>query len=84
MNEVAGIIANKANKPGLKYAQFSYEDTEKALIGMGFSADVSRLFIEMSRALNDRLIMDIHRTEENTTETSFEEFAEIFVRMLAA
>ena len=51
---------------------------------MGFSADVSRLFIEMSKALNDQLIMDIPRTKENTTETPFEEFAEIFIRMLAA
>ena len=84
MNEAAVIIAKKVNKPGLKYVQFSYEDTEKALIGMGFSADVSRLFIEMSKALNDQLIMDIPRTKENTTETPFEEFAEIFIRMLAA
>jgi uncharacterized protein YbjT (DUF2867 family) len=84
MNEAAGIIAKKVNKPGIKYVQFSYEDTEKALTGMGFSADVSRLFIEMSKALNDQLIMDIPRTKENTTETPFEEFAEIFIRILAA
>ena len=28
MNEVAGIIAKQVNKPGLKYVQFSYEDTK--------------------------------------------------------
>ena len=82
MNEVAGIIAKQVNKPGLKYVQFSYEDTEKALIGMGFSADVSRLFVEMSKALNEQLIMDIPRTKENTTETPFEEFAELFIALL--
>ncbi len=82
MNEVAGIIAKQVNKPGLKYVQFSYEDTEKALISMGFSADVSRLFVEMSKALNEQLIMDIPRTKENTTETPFEEFAELFIALL--
>ena len=84
MNEVAGIIAQKVNKPSLQYVQFSYEDTEKALIGMGFSEDVSRLFVEMSKALNEQLIMNIPRTKENTTETPFEEFAEIFIRLVTA
>jgi len=49
---------------------------------MGFSADVSRLFVEMSKALNEQLIMDIPRTKENTTETPFEEFAELFIALL--
>jgi len=82
MNEVAGIIAKQVNKPGLKYVQFSYEDTEKGLIGMGFSADVRRLFVEMSRAINEQFIMDIPRTKENTTETPFEEFAKLFIGLL--
>ncbi len=82
MNEAAAIIAKKINKPDLKYVQFSYEDTEKALVGMGISTDVAKLFVEMSKAINERLIMDTPRTEENTTETSFEEFAEIFVGLL--
>ncbi len=84
INEAAAIIAKKINKPDLKYVQFPYEDTEKALLGMGISTDVARLFVEMSKAINERLIMDTPRTEENTTETSFEEFAEIFVRLVAS
>jgi uncharacterized protein YbjT (DUF2867 family) len=83
MNEAAAIIAKKTRRPDLKYVQFSYEDTERALAGMGFSVDVAGLFIEMSRAINEQLIMDTPRTIENTTETSFEEFAEIFVRFLS-
>ncbi len=82
MNEAAAIIAKKINKPDLKYVQFTYEDTEKALLGMGISTDVARLFVEMSKAINERLIMDTPRTKENTTETSFEEFAEIFAGLL--
>jgi uncharacterized protein YbjT (DUF2867 family) len=83
MNEAAAIIAKKIRKPDLKYVQFSYADTEKALVGMGFSIDMARLFIEMSRAINERLIMDTPRNMENTTETSFEEFAEIFIGFLS-
>lgn len=84
MNEAAAIIATKINKPDLKYVQFSYEDTEKALVGMGFSIDIAKLFVEMNKAINERLIMGNPRTVENTTETSFEEFAEIFIRLLAS
>jgi uncharacterized protein YbjT (DUF2867 family) len=83
MNETAEVISKKINKPDLKYVQFSYEDTEMTLVGMGFSKDVSGLFIEMIKAINEGLIMDTPRTKENTTETPFEEFAEIFVRLLA-
>jgi uncharacterized protein YbjT (DUF2867 family) len=77
MNEAAAIIGRKIDRPELKYVRFSYEDTQKALAGMGFSADVIRLFIEMNRAFNEGLVTAV-RTEENTTETSFEEFAQVF------
>ena len=76
MNEAAGIIGKKIDKPGLRYVQFSYEDTGKALADMGFSTDVASLFIEMSKAFNDELI-NTPRTRENTTQTPFEEFAEL-------
>lgn len=83
MNEAAKVIAEKLNRPGLEYVRFSYEDSEKALLGAGFSPDVSRLFIEMTRALNDGLLSNLPRTRDNTTETPFEEFAEVFVELLA-
>ena len=81
MNEAVRIIGDKIGKSNLKYMQFSYEDTRKALVDQGFSPDVAGLFIEMSRAFNDGLI-HTSRTAENTTETSFEEFSDIFVHML--
>ncbi|RJQ83307.1 MAG: NAD-dependent epimerase/dehydratase family protein [Desulfobacteraceae bacterium] len=77
MDEATAIIGRKIDKPDLRYVQFSYEDTEKALAGIGFSADAVKLFIEMSRAFNEGLIKGI-RTKENTTGTAFEEFAQIF------
>ena len=83
MNEAAEIIGKKIDKPDLKYIQFSYEDTETALVGMGFSADVSGLFIEMSKAFNQELI-NTSRTQENTTDTRLEAFAEFFAKLFFA
>jgi uncharacterized protein YbjT (DUF2867 family) len=77
MDEAAAIIGRKIDQPDLKYVQFSYEETEKWLAGMGFSADVIRLFIEMNRAFNEGLI-EVNRTKQNTTETPFEDFAQVF------
>jgi uncharacterized protein YbjT (DUF2867 family) len=81
MADVARIVGRKIDRPDLAYVQFSYPDTRKALTEMGFSDDVADLFIEMSRALNDRLIRG-DRTPEKTTETPIEDFAQIFVQLL--
>jgi uncharacterized protein YbjT (DUF2867 family) len=83
MNEAAEIIGQKIDIPGLRYIQFSYEDTVKALADMGFSADVAGLFIEMSKAFNEGMI-DTPRTRENTTQTPFEEFAVTFAEIFFA
>jgi uncharacterized protein YbjT (DUF2867 family) len=80
MNEAAKIIGRKIEVPGLRYVQFSYEDTQKALVDMGFSADVAGLFIEMSKAFNEGLI-DTPRTRGNTTKTPFEDFAAMFAKL---
>jgi len=83
MNEAAEIIGKKIDKADLKYVQFSYEDTEKALVDMGFSADVAGLFIEMNKAFNQELI-NTARTPKNTTDTPLEEFAGVFARIFFA
>ena len=76
------IIGGKIDKPDLAYVQFSYADAQKGLSGMGVSEDASRLFIEMSKALNDGLFaVSRPRTPENTTPTSIEEFADTFARI---
>lgn len=85
LSEAIQIIGNKIGKPELKYGQFSYEDAEKGMISSGLSEDVSRLFIEMSMALNEGLFaVNLVRTKENTTETSIEEFAETFAKIYMA
>ncbi len=79
MDEVIAIFGKKINKPDLKYVQVPYEDAEKGLVAAGVSEDVSRLFVEMSRALNEGLFaVNVQRTKENTTATSIEEFADTF------
>ena len=83
LKEAAEIIGKKIDKPGLKYVQFSYEDTEKALVDMGFSPDVAGLFNEMSKAINEGLV-NVPRTRENTTKTTFEEFALMFAKAFFA
>jgi uncharacterized protein YbjT (DUF2867 family) len=83
MNEAAEIIGRKIDMPGLRYVQFSYEETEKAMVDMGFSADVAGLFVEMSKAFNEGLI-DTPRTRENTTKTPFEDFAVMFAKIFFA
>ncbi len=76
LSEAAAIIGKRIGKPDLKYVSFPYDDAEKAMIGMGLTPDLSRLYVEMSRALNDgRFAVGVLRTTANTTPTSFEEFA---------
>jgi uncharacterized protein YbjT (DUF2867 family) len=81
MEEIARIVGRKIDRPDLKYVQFAYPDTRKAMLDMGFSDDVAGLFIEMSRAFNEGLVQGT-RTPGNTTETAFEDFAQIFVQIL--
>lgn len=75
--EATGIIGNKIGKTELKYIVFPYDEAEKGLIAAGLSPDMSRLYIEMSRAFNEgRVIGSLKRVAENTTPTSFEKFCE--------
>jgi hypothetical protein len=58
---------------------FPYDEAEKGLMSSGLSPDMSRLYVEMTKALNDGRII-AKRTAENTTPTSFEVFCdEVFV-----
>jgi uncharacterized protein YbjT (DUF2867 family) len=76
MREVTRIIAEVMAKPELKYQQFSYEDTQKALVGMGMSADFVSQLMEMMKSMNDKSMKSTEsRSAKNTTPTTFEEFA---------
>lgn len=77
MDEAARIIGRTIDRPDLRYVQFSYEESEKAMAAMGLSADLVKLYTEMIKAFNEGSIQ-ARRTTENTTETSLEEFAPVF------
>jgi len=85
LNEAIAVIGRKIGMSDLLYVQFSYEDAAQGMAKMGIGADAARLFIEMSKALNDGLFAaNRPRTAENTTSTSIEEFAETFTQAYAA
>jgi uncharacterized protein YbjT (DUF2867 family) len=80
MIEASEIIGRKIAKPRLSYVMFPYDEAVKGMIAMGLSPDMSRLYVEMSRAFNEGRISYETRTIENTTPTSFEAFCdEVFV-----
>jgi len=79
MKEVTAVLGKAIGKPDLPYVQFAYADAEKAMAGMGLSADTARLFVEMYKAFNDRIIRpQSGRTAQNSTPTTLEEFAQWF------
>jgi uncharacterized protein YbjT (DUF2867 family) len=85
LSEAAAVIGKKLGRPDLKYVAFPYEDAEKGMIGKGLTPDMSKLYIEMSKALNEGLFaVNIPRTKENTTPTPIEEFADSFARIYQA
>ncbi len=66
-------------KPDLNYKEFTYEDFRQALMGqMGASESVADNFIGFIHAVNEGKITVGQRTEESTTPTTIEEFAQTF------
>ena len=79
MDESTRIIGEKIGKPDLAYVHFSWEEYVNGMVQAGLSEDMSQLLAELSAAINDRLFgVDQARAPENTTPTSFEEFADFF------
>lgn len=77
MIEATSIIAKKIDKPGLVYVMFSYEDAEKGMKSAGLSPDMSRLYVEMSRAFNEgRIAAKMRPPVRSITSTSFEQFCD--------
>jgi hypothetical protein len=74
--EATRILGERIGKPDLKYVQFSYADTAKALVQAGLSESFAGLYVEMTRAFNEGKVKPREgRTSENTTPTRFEDFA---------
>jgi uncharacterized protein YbjT (DUF2867 family) len=85
LNEAIAVIGRRIDWHDLKYVRFPYDEAAKGMVAMGIGPDLSRLFIEMSKAINDGLFaVNRPRTAENTTPTAIEEFAETFAAAFEA
>jgi uncharacterized protein YbjT (DUF2867 family) len=85
LDEATSVIGQKIGMRDLKYVQFSYEDAAMGMTEIGIGEDLSRLFIEMSKALNNGLFaVDRTRSPDNTTPTSIEIFNETFAHLFFA
>jgi uncharacterized protein YbjT (DUF2867 family) len=73
--EATRILGMQIGKPELRYMQFSYDETAKALEEAGLSASFASLYVDMTRAFNEGTIKPNGRTPLNTTPTRFEDFA---------
>jgi uncharacterized protein YbjT (DUF2867 family) len=83
--EATRVLGAAIGKGDLGYVQFSYEDTEQALIGTGMSPGSAGVMIEMYKAMNDGLVVaEEPRSPENTTPTTIEEFAGVFAQVYQA
>ena len=82
MEEATRIIGKAIGKEDLTYVQFTYEQAEEAMIAMGLSKAMVQSLSEMDRALNEERVQPQEkRNAENTTPTSFEQFAACFAAM---
>jgi len=77
MEEATKILGKAAGIDDLKYTQFPYQEAEIGMANAGLSRDMARSYVELQKCVNEGIaITDAVRTEENTTETPIEEFAE--------
>ena len=75
MTEAAAIIGDQLAKPDLPYVQAPNDQIRAAMIGMGMSANMADLILEMAGALNSGHMAALEpRSARNTTPTSYETF----------
>ena len=81
MAEVAAVIGRSVGKPDLTYQQFPYDAVQQAITDLGVTPEGAALYIEMYKAINDKVVVALEpRSPENTTPTSFEKFVQdVFV-----
>jgi len=83
--EVARIVGERIGKPDLPYVQLPYDEMAGALTRAGCSESYAALYVEMTRALNERRIRSPEgRRPENSTPTRFEDFAQELARAYQA
>jgi len=81
LKEAAAILGHAIGKDGLSYKAVPGFMVKMAMRQMGLSASMADAVVEMSEAMNDRLLDPLEpRSAQNTTPTTLEQFAmEVFV-----
>jgi hypothetical protein len=76
MRETTKILGGAIGRADLPYVEFPYDATREALVGMGFSADAARVFVEMYDGFNAGRIHPLQgRSASTTTPTTLDQFA---------
>lgn len=76
MDEATRVIGEAIGKKDLKYVEFPYDEAQKAMVGMGLSPDLARLFNEMNKGFNEGIVKPTQaRSPKTTTPTTLEDFA---------
>ncbi len=82
LEEAVHVLGRAIGNTELQYIQTSFEDAERALVGMGISKSTATVLLEMYRGFNDGLIVaEEERSLENTTPTTLGEFAQVFAEV---
>jgi uncharacterized protein YbjT (DUF2867 family) len=77
MIEATKILGRAIGKEDLTYVQVPYEQVRQAMLAQGMSESVANEMIELFESTNEGRIRPTgERTQENTTRTTLEEFAE--------
>jgi uncharacterized protein YbjT (DUF2867 family) len=84
MIEATSMLGTAIGKPELAYVQFPPAGAIEGMKGAGFSEDAAKLFVEMSVAFNERLIVTQPGSEHVTTPTTFDTFALSFAQAYRA
>lgn len=75
-SEMAAIIGQAIERPELVWVDFSAADAKGGLLQAGFSASAADAMLGLADCVNDGRYFtgDLHRTPQNSTPTSFEDF----------
>jgi uncharacterized protein YbjT (DUF2867 family) len=83
--EATRLLGQRIGRPDLAYVQVPYDDMTLALVQLGSSDDVARLYVDIARAINEGRIRSVQgRNPSNTTATLFEDFAGELAQAYAA
>jgi len=64
----------------IRYERGSRDESKRTLVGYGFSDAVAQAMIDMNAAKENGLDLVVPRTPDNTTATTFRQFAEEVVK----